>query len=51
MATAIEVAQVHVDSAIAALDTAEVDPGLADGLARLCRLILERAHPAGVASS
>ena len=47
---ALQVAQGHVDSAVAALTGADLDDGVADGLARFCRQILERVQPAGVAS-
>jgi heptaprenyl diphosphate synthase len=48
--TALQVAQTHIDSAVAALADAKVDPTVTDALTRLCRQILDRVRPAGVAS-
>ena len=50
VATTLQVAQTHVDSAAAALADAKIDPGVADALGRLSRQILDRVRPAGVAS-
>ena len=47
---ALGVARIHVDQAVAALAEAKVDPEVADALTRLCRQILEKVQPAGVAS-
>jgi geranylgeranyl pyrophosphate synthase len=47
---ALQVAQTHVDSAVGALADAKADHTVADALTRLCRQILDRVRPAGVAS-
>ena len=47
---ALQVAQTHVESATGALADAKVDPQVTDALTRLCRQILDRVRPAGVAS-
>jgi geranylgeranyl pyrophosphate synthase len=47
---ALQVALTHVDSAVAALADAKADPTVTDALTRLCRQILDRVRPAGVAS-
>jgi heptaprenyl diphosphate synthase len=46
---ALQVAQTHVDSAVAALADAKVDATVSDALTRLCRQIPDRVRPAGVA--
>ncbi|HEU5447867.1 MAG TPA: polyprenyl synthetase family protein [Acidimicrobiia bacterium] len=48
--TALQVAQTHVDSAVASLAEAKVDDTVTDALTRLSRQILDRVRPAGVAS-
>jgi heptaprenyl diphosphate synthase len=46
---ALQVAQTHVESAVAALADAKVDATVGEALTRLCRQILDRVRPAGVA--
>jgi len=46
---ALQVAQTHVEEAATTLADAKVDPAVGDALTRLCRQILDRVRPAGVA--
>jgi heptaprenyl diphosphate synthase len=51
VASALAVADRHVEAAVQALGTARLDPVVTTGLERLCRLLLDRAQPARVSQT